>query len=154
VVDLASKATIADFGPAVYTTPDLQYALDYAATYICNATRQPEAVVFDVPQANLTGLEQLNLSMDAEEWVTVVKACRTSSMSRLKKDQVALYSKFTSADFVSGAITANATNSECRHRPRPERWQQFAFRTDRCVEALLKSPCRVLIWFAYPPSWN
>jgi hypothetical protein len=151
-VDLSIKEAVTDFGAAVHTTPDLQYALWHAHTYICAAGGQDAAVlVFDVPRANLADIIDLDLS--GGDWEDVVCACRRSSLLQLKLHNSVLHARYKSADVVSGKITENATAIESRKPPIAGRWVQRAFRTDKGVAALLRSNCRMLIRFAQP-EWG
>jgi hypothetical protein len=151
-VDLGTKVAATDFGAAVNTTPDLQYALWYAYTYICAAGGQDAAVlVLDVPDFALAEIRDLDLNR--VDWDAVVCAWRRSSLLRLKRDNPELHARYKSADVVSGAITENLTEIECGKPPIAGRWVQRAFRTDKGIAALLSCNCRMLIRFAQP-QWG
>jgi hypothetical protein len=81
-VEIGTKVAATDFGAAVYTTPDLQYALWYAYAGICAAGTQDAAVlVFDVPDSALAEIRDLDLNR--VDWDAAVCACHRSSLLRL-----------------------------------------------------------------------
>jgi hypothetical protein len=153
-VDLSIKEAHTDFGKGIYTTPNLQYALWYAYENVCDRGSGKDAVVlvFDVTEAALAKAEVLHL--EGQPWKDIVKACRMTSMIKLKKINAPLHEKFTCADVVKGAITKNATQIESNAMPIAESATHLAFRTNAGVHALLSGGCRLLIRFASPHTWE
>lgn len=153
-VDLDAREPRTDFGKAVYTTPHLQYALWYAYYNVCAVDQNSDValLVFDVPIAELgkVGLFEAK----SGDWKILVSACRRSKIKAMKKDHPELHSNFTNADVVQGHITANATGVDCGKEATAEKFDELAFRTDKGVDVLLNSGCKLFIRFSPPHTWG
>lgn len=158
-VDVDRLQPRSDFGAALFTTPDLPYAL-YCAFLGTSSQHFEEdcaVVVYDVTEEALLSLPHVPKLRARDEalWRDVVAACRHGFMHQYCRTDTSFAGTWRAARVIDGFITGNATEVDRGLTGRPSRMYQYAFPRNNVEELENITVARQVLRFSVEDGeWN